>query len=427
MLVVIGANGRTGLEILRLALASGRQVRPVCRDDRDTRVLEGIVSVQDICYADPDDPESLGAVMEGARQVVIAIDPRVAGPGAPMYGDHAGATCIEAATRAGAEVALYLSVAGGYRWSARRLNRRAFHLDRWVRQSTGRWSMMRFSCFHDEVIEGHVRPPDGGRPHTLPASSRWAPLSRADAARAVLGSLDDLVSGRTIYVGGPRVYSDQQLAAVIAPHVVPGSGAKTRFFVLPPGDLAVLPSATRVALGFSATETLEAALSPGEAGPSSEPAPAAAPPPPMAQRPPPGPHPADAGRDYKITADWGPDLRRVIHSALVEDLGRLGLPTDGVTVDLRYARAADDRRAVAHDGTLQALTGVRVLDSEGAVLHKGAVEFLHDALAQELRLWWVRDDGQIPEPVWRSLDLGVQRRARIDRHFADDARVQAPG
>ena len=419
MLVIIGANGRTGVEILKLALARGLPVRPVCRDDRDTRVLDGVVDVQRISYADPDHPASLAPVMVGARQVVIAIDARVAGPGAPLYQDHAGGHCIQAATEAGAEVALYLSVAGGYRWSPSRLNRRAFHLDRWVRRSQGRWSMMRFSCFHDEVIEGHVRPPDGGRPHPVPPSSRYAPLSRADAARVVVGCLPTLVAGRTIYVGGPEMLYTRQVEQLIAPQVVPGSGPRTRFFPLPPGDVSVLPEATRVAVGMVPTQTLAEALAPQAAA---RPSPWSVP---LPQRPPTGPHPADQGHDYKVLAEWGPDLRHAVHRALVEDLAHLGLPTEGVTLSFRHARAAGDRAVTSHDGTLRPLVGVRAEGPTGEVLHKAPVDFLHDPLARELRIWWRREDGAIPREIWRELDLGVKRRAVMDPAFAADGRVQA--
>ena len=173
MLVIIGANGRTGVEVLKLALERGIEVRPVCRDDRDTRILDGVVDVQHISYADPDHPASLAPVMEGATQVVICIDPRIAGPGAPMYGDHAGEACVRAAEEAGTKVALYCSVAGGYRWSSSALNRRAFHLDRWVRRYPGKWSMLRVSCFPRRGHRG-ARPPPGRRP--APPGARLLPV-----------------------------------------------------------------------------------------------------------------------------------------------------------------------------------------------------------------------------------------------------------
>ncbi len=444
MLVIIGANGRTGVEVLKQALAAGVDVRPVCRDDRDTRVLDGVVDVQKISYADPDHPASLPPVMDGAKQVIICIDPRVAGPGAPMYGDRAGANCIAAATQAGAEVALYVSVAGGYRWSPSKLNRRAFHLDRWVRRSEGLWSMLRISCFHDEVIEAHVRPPDGGRPHRISNSSRYSPISRRDAARVIIQNLPNMVAGRTIYIGGPEMFHSDELQALIDPYVVHGSGPLTRFLPLPLGDVAVLPGSTRVSAGFIPGDRLADALPPdGRKAPASpasptpaastapqapSPSPAEEPPPPgLAGRTDPGPHPADMGQDYKVLADWSPELRRVVHTQLIDDLARLGVPTDGATLSFRYARARGDRAAEAHGGTVRPLTGIQVLDADGAVIHKGAFDLLHDHLARELRLWWERPEGGIPTELWDQLDMGVQRRAASQPGFSAPTAPPAAG
>ena len=53
MLVVVGANGRTGIEVVKEALRRGRQVRAVVRDDRDARNLDDVIDVQHISYADP--------------------------------------------------------------------------------------------------------------------------------------------------------------------------------------------------------------------------------------------------------------------------------------------------------------------------------------------------------------------------------------
>ena len=283
MLVIVGANGRTGVEIVKEALARGMEVRPVCRNDQDSSDLEGIVPVEQIHHADPDAPESLGAAMVDARHVVVAIDPRVAGPGAPLYRDLASGACMTAAFEAGAEAALYLSVAGGYRWSKSPLNRRAFHLDRSVTRSRVRWSMMRFASFHDEVVDGHVSPPDGRRPHPLPTASRYSPLSRRDAAGIVLDTLPHLTAGRTIYVGGPQMLYSHELEAIIAPYRVQVSGPRTRHFPLPQGDLSVLPDATRVAVGSVPPTTLAMMLQP--------PAPAFATPLPVPQRSAPGPTP----------------------------------------------------------------------------------------------------------------------------------------
>ena len=80
MLVIVGANGLTGLETLREAQARGWPVRAIVRDDRDLDRIKGLADVQTLSYADPMVPDALDAVMEGATAVVSCIDPRTSGP-----------------------------------------------------------------------------------------------------------------------------------------------------------------------------------------------------------------------------------------------------------------------------------------------------------------------------------------------------------
>ena len=205
MLVIIGANGRTGVEVLRLAEARGLDVRPVVRDDRDIGRIRGLADVQKLCYADPTVPAALAAVFEGASRVISCIDSRTSGPGSIIYGGTAAENIVNAARNAGAEKILHVSVMGAYRWSYHRLNRRAFYLEGGVRNCDAPWAIARMSCYHDEVVEGHVTPPDGGRPHRFKSAGRYSPISRLDAARAVLDYLERMVPGRAQALGGPRV------------------------------------------------------------------------------------------------------------------------------------------------------------------------------------------------------------------------------
>ena len=114
MLVVVGANGRTGIEVVKEALRRGRQVRAVVRDDRDARNLDDVIDVQHISYADPEHYAALVPALEGATEVIAAIDPRTGGPGAPVYGDEAAPNVIRAAKDAGANAIIYLSVMGRF-------------------------------------------------------------------------------------------------------------------------------------------------------------------------------------------------------------------------------------------------------------------------------------------------------------------------
>jgi len=420
MLVIFGANGRTGVEVVREALRQGIPVRPIVRDDRDGRGLDKVIDVSAVSYADPDHPESLGAVLHGATQVVSCIDARTAGHGCPTYGDLAGVNILQASADAGASCILHLGVVGAYRWSPNPLNRRGFHVDKHVRQRKYLpWTMLRVSCYADEIIEGHVRPPDGRRPHRITDSSRYTPISRADVARMVINHLPELVPGRTLYAGGPETFSGQELRAMLAPHKQTGSGwRRTAYGALPPGDVAVDPDVTRIMVTTRPRDRLAVALDPAAAPPSpAEPAPVYA-------RVEPGPHPSDEGRDLKVLRSMGDDLRRVVHDQLLQDLKAMGLPTDGVILDFRTARARKRGRTVTvHEGSLAELTGVVARTPDGEELHRASMTFLWDPLADELRVWLERAGG-VPEHVWESVDMGVRRRMAEDLAWSDDDRVQ---
>ncbi len=412
MIIVVGANGRTGIEIVRQALARGLAIRPVVRDDRDADKLDMLVPVHDISYADPDHYDSLPPAMQGATQVICCVDPRTGGPGTPIYSEQSSANVIRAAREVGAQIALHLSVMGAYRWSPNSLNRKAFHLDRGVRNEDAPWCVFRISSYIDEIIEGHVRPPDGGRPHALKQSSRYSPVSRRDAASLVLDYLERAVPGRQVCVGGPEILTANELTELIAPWRTEGR-RRTKYRPLPPGDVSVIPDATRVTVGKMPADRIQDYLDPsGEPPPRHEPAPVYA-------RSEPGAHPTDAGKDYKVLSGLDVALRYVVHDQLASDLKRLGLSDHGVMFDFSRARTRKNgRTAEIHGGTMSEMNGVRVVDETGIVLHKGRVTFIRDKLADEFRCWWAEDT--IPETVWLSLNLGVQRRLAGSETFVDD-------
>ncbi len=417
MLVVVGANGRTGVQVVAEALRRGMDVRAVVRDDRDVDRLDGVIDVQHTSYADADHPQALPAVMQGASAVICCIDPRTQGPDSPIYQGTAAEQVVMAAAAAGADRIVHLSVMGAFRWSYARLNRKAFYLEGGVRNCDAPWGILRLSCAFDEVLEAHVAPPDDGAPLPFHPSSRYAPLSRRDAGRAALDYLARMTPGRAQCVGGPTVYTGPELTQLVAPHLGRGT-RKTRFLALPRGDVSVAVETTRLVLGYVPGDRFERALrgDPEDLDADSEPAPVYA-------RVEPGPHAADAGGDPEALARMGPDLRRVVHRHLITDLARIGVdgPT-GLVLDFSSARRAG-RRAKAHDGWMQELEDVRVTGPEGQQVHTGDVTFLRDRLAEEFHAWWRRDT--IPVEVWDELDMGVRRRLAKDKGFRDDPRVAA--
>ncbi len=415
MLVLFGANGRTGVEVLREARRRGLAVRPVIRDDRDSEHIDGVVDVRDIHYADPEHPDSLRPVLEGATQVVSCIDPRTAGPGAPMYSGAAATNIVMAADEAGAEITLWVSIMGAYRWSYAKLNRKSFGLESGVRVCPAPWAILRLSCYFDEVLEAHVRPPDGGRPYTFKTSSRYAPVSRADGASMILDFLARCESGRAQCAGGPKVYTGPELDALVAPYRR-GSGKRTAFAPLPPGDVSADPETTLRTIGRMPQSTLESELEASDAEPDPQ----------LTERTvypsgTPKPHGADTGDAWPALAGFGDDLRRVLHHQLVLDLARLGIDTRGVTLTFDEAERGK-RGAPAHGGVFVALSGVKAVRN-GVVVHTGDVDYLRDKVAEEFYCWWA--DGAIPDRVWHQLDMGVRRRLPKDPHHREDERVQA--
>ncbi len=418
MLVVVGANGRTGVAVVTEAQRRGLAVRAVVRDDRDVDRLDGIADVQQTCYADFDHPDALPSVLQGATDVICCIDPRTQGPDSPIYSGTAGEHVVRAAKAAGARRILHLSVMGAFRWSYARLNRKAFFLEGGVRNCDAPWAILRLSCTFDEVLEAHVAPPDGGQPHSFHPSSRYAPLSRRDAGRAALDYLDRMSPGRAQCVGGPRVFTGPELEALVARHRT-GGGRRTRFLALPRGDVSVATETTRLVLGYVPLDRFEAALE----GDPDDPDPSQAEPAPVYARVEPGAHAADRGGEPEALARMGPDLRRVVHAHLLADLDRLGVsvPAD-CTLDFDGARRLG-RRAKAHDGWMQEMSDVVVRSSDGSECHRGEVTFLRDRLAEEFHAWWRRE--AIPQEVWDQLDMGVRRRLAKDKGFRDDPRVSS--
>ena len=351
--------------------------------------------------------------------MISCIDPRTAGPDAPLYGKNAAANIIQAATAAGATGILHVTVMGAFRWSPSRLNRMSFHLDERVRSAAGPWGLLRISCYFDEIIEGHVWPPDGGAPYVFRSASRYAPVSRTEVARSILDHLDTLVPGRAPCMGGAHAYSGEELNTLIRPLVHNTRRRKTAFAALPPGDISVEPMTTRSTLGWVPTDRLETALDlpmpHASSGLALDPGPV------YAKRDP-GPHPADLEQDTPALAAMGPDLRRVVHQQLVEDLVRFYAPNGVVRLD--FSRARRKKRAeTAHGGEVSEMTGVAAMDGSGQVVHRGRVDFLRDALAEEFHIWWAGDG--IPSRVWDHLDTGVRRRLVTDAHFGTDPSVKA--
>jgi len=417
MLVIFGANGRTGREVLREAKIRDIPVRAVAKNDLDTQFLQSFIDVNDIHFADADHKESLFPVLKGATAVVSCIDARTAGWGSPHYHKFAAANIVHAANEVGIKRILHLSVMGAYRWSPNKLNQQTFHLDLWIRRSSVPWTMLRVSCYHDEVIEGHVIPPDGGKPHPIVASSRCAPVSRRDVARSVMDIVPDLIPSRTWLIGGPEVFTGRSLQERIRKYIQPGNGTVTAYGPLPDGDVSVAPESSLIMVGAIPTETLEWALDPKQ-NPIE--------PQPFWKRDVPEYHPSDLQQELPQLSSMNRNLRYAVHKLLYEDLSRIGINPEGCTFDFSQSTIPDSaEHAIAHKASINSMNNIRVLDSSTNECLYASFDFVYDDLADDLQIWWKSDsESEIPDAIWERFDLGTKRRLHKHPRWKDSIRVR---
>lgn len=205
MIVVTGATGNVGRPLVQALAAAGEQVRAVSRGSSGTPA-EGV----EYRAADLTDPESLGAVFQGADSLFLLL------AGDLLSGRPSPATLLDKAVEAGVRrvVALSSQAAGTRPEAVSHETLR--QLESAVRDSGLEWTILRPGGFftnayaYAESVRGErtVFAPFGdvGLPTVDPADI-------ADAASAVL--LQQGHGGRTYVLTGPEPYSPRQQAKAI--------------------------------------------------------------------------------------------------------------------------------------------------------------------------------------------------------------------
>jgi putative NADH-flavin reductase len=106
-LFILGANGRTGSELIDLALARGHQVTAFVRSPEKIARPGGRLSV---VRGDPHDPEAMAKAMEGHDAVFSALGPK---PGEALRGttllQDCAASAVSAMKRSGVDRILFVS------------------------------------------------------------------------------------------------------------------------------------------------------------------------------------------------------------------------------------------------------------------------------------------------------------------------------
>ncbi|MFF4193519.1 NAD(P)-dependent oxidoreductase [Nonomuraea sp. NPDC001831] len=107
-LVIFGATGRTGLELVRQALDLGHEVTAVVRDA--ARLPDGLRDRVETVTADLADPGAVASAIKGGDAVLIALGPRGRGP--TTVHTTAMRSILQAMARGPARRVLLVSAAG---------------------------------------------------------------------------------------------------------------------------------------------------------------------------------------------------------------------------------------------------------------------------------------------------------------------------
>jgi uncharacterized protein YbjT (DUF2867 family) len=212
VILVAGGTGRVGREVVDRLVATGREVRVLTRDAGHVAGPATEVAVGDVR-----DPASLAHAVQGASAVVAAAHGFLGGRGAgPEEVDDAGnRNLVRAATDAGVEHVVLLSVLGARPDHPMSLHRAKYAAEQALEASTMSWTVLRPAAYVEtwmEIIGGKVAA--GGPALTFGRSDNPISfVSAGDVATLVERALvDPALRGQTIDVPGPADLTMNQLA-----------------------------------------------------------------------------------------------------------------------------------------------------------------------------------------------------------------------
>ncbi|MEU5538356.1 SDR family oxidoreductase [Streptomyces sp. NPDC020362] len=206
MILVTGATGTTGSEVVRQLAARGEKVRALTRDPARARVPSGVEPVR----GDYSDPDSLTGAMAGVTAAFLVNPP------GPDAGRHDTAL-VGAAGAAGVRRLVKLSAIGtgepGVGPSG------AWHADgeRAVAASGAEWTVLRPSSFASNTLSWAEAVRRGEPVPNLTGDGASGVIDPRDIAEvAVSALLDGRHAGRTYTLTGPEAISAPEQAAVLA-------------------------------------------------------------------------------------------------------------------------------------------------------------------------------------------------------------------
>jgi uncharacterized protein YbjT (DUF2867 family) len=202
MLLVTGATGTTGMEVLRALKDRGAQARALVRDETKAHHL------RDLGFApvtgDLGDPRTLGPALADVERAYLVA------PASPMQSELEQAF-VEAAKEAGVKHVVKLSVIGASEEAPGRFARSHGRVERALKESEMAWTLLRATGFMQNTLGWGERVQDGTFYTPVPDAAFSIVDARDVAEVAALALTGDGHEGKAYGLSGPEAisYRDQ--------------------------------------------------------------------------------------------------------------------------------------------------------------------------------------------------------------------------
>ncbi|WP_394842792.1 NAD(P)H-binding protein [Pendulispora brunnea] len=211
MILVTGATGHVGRELLPMLLARGHAVRAMSRRPEAARLPEGV----DVVRGDFDDASSLDTAVQGTRCIFLVTTQPIGSIPAPTH----EARVVEAARRAGVRHIVKLSVLGGAAQGTTHdpISRWHHAAEGAIKESGIAWTMLRPGRFMSNALQWSAMIRETGKVHVSFARRPAASIDPADiAAVAACALTEPGHEGKAYELSGPEALTPEQEISILA-------------------------------------------------------------------------------------------------------------------------------------------------------------------------------------------------------------------
>lgn len=236
MILVVGATGNTGSEVVRLLLQNGNQVRAVTRDP-DRAALMPALQGADLVVGDSSRPETLHEVFEGAEKMYFV-------PATDVDWNRPQRQIIEMARSAGVKHIVRMSAIGASPDQPSMSLRFHFEGESDIESSGMAYTHIRPNSFFQNCLFDAEPIRAEGRFYSAVGDARFAKIDTRDIAAVIAKVLsEEGHEGKTYELTGPEPITYAMMAAKLSAAV----GRRVEYVNLSAEDYA----AALVSIGFA--------------------------------------------------------------------------------------------------------------------------------------------------------------------------------